>query len=340
MQETELIVARMQNRRGRRADLPQPLMPGELGFCTDTGQLFIGASENTNMTPGIETFTNNIATNSLANEIGGKNIVQISRDPAITPPPVLNFVPDYQVNTLNNTFIGWNLATDAISPANLNNPASSSYLGVGYTARWFIDTSLTPENQFVKGEVIMPTYLKEDAAAVASIMNSIQFWSVTDGATPPQDPYTFNGASGIVTTKENIEIYTEYSPGRGLPIKRILAPALDWESVTGIDFTYSDALTVDYSIQSDQYSRTGNIKIICSPDNGTDPVVGTLFDASTELFNQSSDPAVTSGITVDFKLAPLAGPNPPTNATALYYRTSGIVSQLTLTTSTKIWQSF
>jgi hypothetical protein len=38
-----IISARIQNRRGLRQDLPQPLLPGELGLATDTGQLFIGA---------------------------------------------------------------------------------------------------------------------------------------------------------------------------------------------------------------------------------------------------------------------------------------------------------
>jgi len=40
--DTTLSISRIQNRRGKRVDLPQPLAPGELGLCTDTNQLFIG----------------------------------------------------------------------------------------------------------------------------------------------------------------------------------------------------------------------------------------------------------------------------------------------------------
>jgi hypothetical protein len=40
---TKTIISRIQQRRGLKQDLPQPLRPGELGFTTDTNQLYIGA---------------------------------------------------------------------------------------------------------------------------------------------------------------------------------------------------------------------------------------------------------------------------------------------------------
>lgn len=40
---TKTIISRIQQRRGLKQDLPQPLRPGELGFATDTNQLYIGA---------------------------------------------------------------------------------------------------------------------------------------------------------------------------------------------------------------------------------------------------------------------------------------------------------
>ena len=38
-----VIVSRIQNRRGLKQDLPNPLRPGELGLATDSKQLYIGA---------------------------------------------------------------------------------------------------------------------------------------------------------------------------------------------------------------------------------------------------------------------------------------------------------
>lgn len=39
----KVIIARLQNRRGLKQDLPTPLRPGELGFASDSRQLYIGA---------------------------------------------------------------------------------------------------------------------------------------------------------------------------------------------------------------------------------------------------------------------------------------------------------
>lgn len=41
------IITRIQNRRGLKQDLPKPLRPGELGFATDTRQVYIGAETAT-----------------------------------------------------------------------------------------------------------------------------------------------------------------------------------------------------------------------------------------------------------------------------------------------------
>ena len=64
-----VIISRIQNRRGLKQDLPQPLREGEIGFATDSKQVYIGGNlqgENANLsifetTSGAETFTKSIA---------------------------------------------------------------------------------------------------------------------------------------------------------------------------------------------------------------------------------------------------------------------------------------
>lgn len=51
----KIIVARIQNRRGRRVNLPQPLLPGEFGWCIDTKQIFIGINPE-NAPTGVEIY--------------------------------------------------------------------------------------------------------------------------------------------------------------------------------------------------------------------------------------------------------------------------------------------
>ncbi len=47
IQAGDTVVARIQNRRGYKINLPQPLAPGELGWCIDTKELFIGLDSST-----------------------------------------------------------------------------------------------------------------------------------------------------------------------------------------------------------------------------------------------------------------------------------------------------
>lgn len=73
----KVIISRIQNRRGLKQDLPQPLRPGELGFATDTRQVFIGADPNDAIsggynkqsifetTVGAKDFTTSIANNNI-----------------------------------------------------------------------------------------------------------------------------------------------------------------------------------------------------------------------------------------------------------------------------------
>jgi hypothetical protein len=42
----KVIISRIQNRRGLKQDLPQPLRPGEIGFAMDTRQVYIGSDPN------------------------------------------------------------------------------------------------------------------------------------------------------------------------------------------------------------------------------------------------------------------------------------------------------
>lgn len=73
----KVIISRIQNRRGLKQDLPQPLRPGELGFAIDSRQVFIGADPNDAIsggynkqsifetTVGAKDFTSSIANNNI-----------------------------------------------------------------------------------------------------------------------------------------------------------------------------------------------------------------------------------------------------------------------------------
>ena len=68
-----VIISRIQNRRGLKQDLPQPLREGEIGFATDSKQVFIGGSLGDSSsklsvfetTSGAETITKSIANSRI-----------------------------------------------------------------------------------------------------------------------------------------------------------------------------------------------------------------------------------------------------------------------------------
>lgn len=76
-----VIISRIQNRRGLKQDLPQPLRPGELGFAVDSRQLFIGAdpdddvSGNYNKISFFESTTNS---KSITQSIANNNLISFT----------------------------------------------------------------------------------------------------------------------------------------------------------------------------------------------------------------------------------------------------------------------
>ena len=60
--DNNVIISRIQQRRGLKQDLPQPLRSGELGFATDSKQLYIGGDlDSTSNISVAETTTSALA---------------------------------------------------------------------------------------------------------------------------------------------------------------------------------------------------------------------------------------------------------------------------------------
>ena len=85
-----IISARIQNRRGLRQNLPQPLLPGELGLATDTGQLFIGADplDPASITAPIIEIYNDFITDTISHESTSNSYVAVANQVLGTVPEV------------------------------------------------------------------------------------------------------------------------------------------------------------------------------------------------------------------------------------------------------------
>lgn len=72
----KVIISRIQNRRGLKQDLPQPLRPGEIGFAMDTQQVFIGSDPDFAGTDNkTSIFETTIGAKSTTISIANNNII-------------------------------------------------------------------------------------------------------------------------------------------------------------------------------------------------------------------------------------------------------------------------
>lgn len=289
---TDVIVSRIQNRRGLRQDLPQPLDPGEFGYCTDTGQLFIGADSTDGegyASAVIECYTPSTGSNNDANLIGETQIVQISwldeeefpseqtaKDAAIADITAAEttIVSDYQDITVNEVTTidedtGLEVIVYTVKSAFLGYlvaPASAPGLALG-DERFFTDNALLPSNKFVQATLALDgaEYSVEDSYAIANVINSVF------------------GAPGLVTVLQNIEVITDATS-----ISDLLSNDITMKSTfininptqttapqtigeLSYDYEYSDSFVIEYSISNGdvdpnvdnhyKYSRTGSLQI-------------------------------------------------------------------------------
>lgn len=76
-----IVISRIQNRRGRRENLPQPLLPGEVALTSDTGQAWIGQD------PALALASINVYTDQLettAQDIVDDNLAESQFDESFT----------------------------------------------------------------------------------------------------------------------------------------------------------------------------------------------------------------------------------------------------------------
>ena len=69
-----IVISRIQHRRGRRENLPQPLLPGEVGLTSDTGQAWIG-QDSALAAPSINVYSDKLE--ATAQSIIDNNVTEV-----------------------------------------------------------------------------------------------------------------------------------------------------------------------------------------------------------------------------------------------------------------------
>lgn len=298
----DTIIAKLQNRRGKRADLPQPLSPGELGLCTDTGQLFIGADPTDISLPSnliIETFTN-IGNTNLAQSVILTQLYQVTVAPAATLPAsdipedirIEVLFPDETTPTGKRVYLGY-VTPLAVAPTFTAPPTiiSEDFVGnLNVFVDGILDLEPSPQN-----------YISADTAAISEIMNFVYYDSLL-------------GQTGIVTVKSNIEITTEFSQQIesgdiiASPVTTMLDPS-GVGVIEGYAVNVSDSFDIDYSISiENSYLRVGHLAISAiGYGSGTSQVLDTyseLNNTGLPLVINLTSSVVAGVVNINYEVIP------------------------------------
>lgn len=220
---TQIVISRIQHRRGLRENLPQPLRPGELALTADSRQVWIGGDPN--QTPiGILVYADkDVAT---AQTILDTIIVETRFDSAfdtnmynsvlnaLVNSPVMTFVTDDIIRDTTfrtnppNTFEGYSIYILADQTIDVDNTIANINAAIAGTsaAGSFIESNYVGDLALFGGDFDGDGYLILDTHGQANAIATL-----TNRAYSPAP----NDITGLVTTNLNIEIGTGGGGGGG-----------------------------------------------------------------------------------------------------------------------------
>lgn len=280
-------VARIQHRRGLQVDLPQPLRPGELGFCLDTGRLFMGGEEDT--TPsGIQILIDQY---SVAQSIIDNQILVVDTS-NISNFDLLAF-KSFVSNAANLSTAATQIAptTVTLNDNQIQYDSENNLLYIGFTEDQTIATIASPgtNSGTISSSIdeITDGYYTDIASFSSQLtVNDIsRFSSMIDenggfatisheSANSISKIINYLSGVGLSSSKLNTEVLTEFSNINNNLIDQLLSPPryslppsavfVDFPGV-GVEFitTESNIIKIDYSINlnTETNSATGSGEI-------------------------------------------------------------------------------
>ena len=197
----KIIISRIQQRRGLKQDLPHPLRPGEIGFATDSKQVYIGADTNDaisatyNKTVTLEgTLGSSARTLSLANSQIIKFTVPHIRYPKGTGSP--------QGFDGVSKSKSWKANTTLIGTANLTNAAGTSL------ARTVFDSTVSGNNSINQNQ----TSRSFTADDITVLLNGVKQDGDSSGTGAlVNTAYDYNFVSANTSTADH-SLYLGFAP--------------------------------------------------------------------------------------------------------------------------------
>lgn len=301
MSDINTINALIQHRRGLRQDLPQPLEPGEIGLCTDTGQVFIGtAADEAVSLPVIRLYGDYLGANSNPNlTYASEKSFKQRVDDLIKCCRMIELADTYVYNDMNqlaNITDGSTILTNFVPeqdffPSVSDGRVNRIFVSVFSDARGFGGTEYKIDATMNElAEIRLPRYegddetsrlptefITSDASALVKLINYIEEhiaienynFSKVDSSDFPLSAYPSidsNPADGAISTDE----LRDYLVGKGISTG-IVTVAQNIELLTSVSNSYESSLPV--------ISRT-----LVKSDTGSWQNTGFEYDLDTSTF--------------------------------------------------------
>ena len=187
----KVIISRIQQRRGLKQDLPQPLRPGEIGFAVDSEQVYIGAD-----TENARSSVNN-KTVYLENTLGAS-----SRVLSIANTQIIKFtVPHIRWPKGSNSFDGvsktksWYSNTDITANAGIIN-------GAGNVVTRAVFDDVVSSNSFITSAQTGRPFNAEDITVIVDGIK--QVGDKTSSSVVVNSAFDYNFISGSTGTDDHV----------------------------------------------------------------------------------------------------------------------------------------
>lgn len=266
---------RLKNRRGNKADLPKPLAEGELGFATDTRELYIGGGNQSSKNRMVQ----------VGDYLNSQVSTQSDLDNRIIT-FTLSGTEDFQGN-----------GVDALSTV-LNNNVALSFPTAGKTS-----TANTSDYQVTKFNVNgMPTTMATDTYVVSTSAPSTLRINFTSNNIPESNSvvvvtkWTETEVMNEISTAvpsitanvadANNNVYVDYSTGTGFVdiTDEHVYIALSGQPSVG---SYGPTITAGVTVTQQNSGATGQLKYTVTP--GTSPNVFRLSNVTGTFTTNAAD---------------------------------------------------
>jgi hypothetical protein len=240
---TETIkIARMQQRRGLKQDLPKPLRPGEIGFATDSRQIYIGADTSD---PAADTYNKTAVFETTQNAQ--------STTLSLSAVQMIKFTVPNKFYNRNEVFNGA-VSSDSWLPTSFSDSTNTSPIfrsGDTTYTNIFTGAAFRPADITVtlNGSTLTP-------ANTATIASSEDYFFTAGTANTSVHTLTFRSQPSA--SEIGITYY-----GNAAVIQSFYGNVTGKVGVTGVNSFYADA-----GILSASYRHIANTNILVAPDTG------------------------------------------------------------------------